>query len=133
MLFDFDLTVLPATPKASPAEQLVTLTRGKITRIGVFFPPGPATLVHCVVRHNLHQLTPANYDGDLNYDDITVYTELDYELVDPPYELRLLGWSPTAVYQHVITFSFHLQPITGDNWDDFNRLLFELNDNRQGR
>lgn len=127
MLFDFDLIVPAGTQQDSPAEQLVTLTRGKIVRIGVFFPPGPATLVHCVVRHNLHQLTPANYDGDLNYDDITVTTELEYDLVDPPYELRLIGWSPTAVYQHVITFSFQLQPITGENWSDFNRLLFELN------
>lgn len=125
MLFDFDLVVPAGTSPLQPYEQRVLLSRGRITQIRVFFPPGPATLVHVVVRHNLHQLIPANYDGTLNYDDIIVPVEMAYDLVDPPYEVRLIGWSPEAVYDHRITFAFDLQPITGENWDDFNRLLFQ--------
>ena len=133
MLFDYDLLVPKATPASDPAEALATLTRGKLRRIRVFFPPGPATTVHVAVRHNLHQLVPANYDGTLNYDDISIVTELDYDLIDPPYQLRMIGWSPDAIYQHRITFGFDLEPVTGDNWDDFNRLLFTLNNDRQRR
>ena len=128
MLFDFDLIIPPLTPVNSPIETLAKLTRGRIKRIYIFFPPGPATLVHVVARHNLHQLVPANFDGTLNYDDTTIITELDYELVDSPYEIRMLGWSPQAVYQHTITFSFDVFPIEGDTWDNFNRQLFLLND-----
>ena len=134
MLFDFDLIIPAATPANQPVEALATLTRGKINRINVFFPPGPATLVHVVARHNLHQLVPANYDGTLNYDDTTIVSELDYNIVDAPYQIRMIGWSPTAVYQHTITFSFNLVPIDNDTWDDFNKLLFSLNiENRSRR
>lgn len=127
MLFDFDLIVPPATSILSPAEMRVQLTRGTIKRIRVFFPPGPASLVHVVVRHNLHQLIPANYDATLNYDDILVDTSASYDLIDPPYELRLLGWSPEAIYEHKISISFDLEPLQNDNWDSFNRQLFDLN------
>ena len=127
MLFDYDLIVPAATIATSPVETLATLTRGKLKRIRVFFPPGPATLVHVVCRHNLHQLVPANFDGTLNYDDISVITELDYDLVDVPYQVKMVGWSPSAVYQHTITFAFDLEPISGDDWASFNRSIFELN------
>lgn len=127
MLFDFDLVVPAATPANAPVEQLAKLTRGKLTQIRILFPPGPATLVHVVVRHNLHQLMPANPDGDSNFDDAIITSILDYDLVDSPYELRMIGWSPSAVYEHTITCQFNLEPITGDNWDDFNRVLFSLN------
>ena len=134
MLFDYDLIIPAATTQASPTEALATLTRGKLVRIGVFFPPGPATLVHVVCRHNLHQLIPANYDGTLNYDDIMIYTDLEYEMVDAPYTLRMVGWSPTAIYQHTITFLFDIVPVTGQSWDDFNRLVLELNaDSKRSR
>lgn len=134
MLFDFDLVVPAGTTADSPVEALATLTRGKINRIHVFFPPGPATLVHVVARHNLHQLVPANYDGTLNYDDTTIISEMEYDLVDAPYQIRMIGWSPTAVYSHTITFSFNLIPIKSDGWDEFNNLLFSLNvENRSRR
>jgi hypothetical protein len=133
MLFDFDLIIPAGTLANAPVEALATLTRGKLKRIRVFFPPGPATLVHVVCRHNLHQLLPANYDGTLNYDDISIITELDYDLVDAPYQLKMVGWSPTAVYQHTITFGFDLEPVTGDTWESFNRVLFALNNDIRQR
>ncbi len=126
MLFDFDLTIPAATPASNPVVTLAKLTRGKITQIGIKFPPGPATLAHVVVRHNLHQLMPANPEGSSNFDDMTIWATLDYDLVDHPYTLNMIGWSPTAVYDHTITCLFNLEPVKGDNWDDFTRAIFAL-------
>lgn len=126
MLFDFDLVIPAATPTNEPVITLAKLTRGKLTQIRVLFPPGPATLVHVVIRHNLHQLVPANPEGDVNFDDAIITSNLDYDLIDSPYELSMIGWSPSAVYEHTITCQFNLEPVTGDTWDDFNRLVFEL-------
>jgi hypothetical protein len=133
MLFDFDVLIPPATPASDPTITLATLTRGKLTQIRVLFPPGPATLVHVVIRHNLHQLMPANFDGSINFDDAVVTSTLDYELVDPPYEIKMIGWSPTAVYEHRITCQFNLEPIGGDSWDNFNRALFALDNDIRRR
>jgi hypothetical protein len=133
MLFDFDLTIPAGTPATAPIETLATLTRGKLTQIRVMFPPGPATLVHVVIRHNLHQLMPANFDGNINFDDVVVTSNLDYDLVDAPYEIKMIGWSPDAIYQHIITVQFNLEPVKGDNWDDFNRALFAITNDIQRR
>lgn len=127
MLFDFDIIVPAGTLQSDPQSTLCKLTRGKLTQIRMLFPPGPATLVHIVVRHNLFQLMPANPEGDINFDDAVIISNLDYELSDSPYELQITGWSPTAVYEHTITVQFNLEPLSGENWDAFNRVLFELN------
>lgn len=133
MLFDFDLIVPAATPAAEPIVTLARLTRGKLTQIRVLFPPGPATLVHVVIRHNLHQLMPANFEGDINFDDAIITSSLDYDLVDPPYEIKMIGWSDLAVYEHTITVQFNLEPISGDNWDSFNAALFAINEDIRRR
>lgn len=128
MLFDYDITIPAGTQPENPTERLVRLTRGKITQVRVMFPPGPATLVHVVIRHNLHQLVPANYEGSLNFDDTIVTSLMDYDLLDSPYEIKLIGWSPFATYDHTITCQINLEPIEGDTWDKFNETLFTLND-----
>ena len=128
MLFDYELIIPPKTTADAPTESLARLTRGKITQIRVMFPPGPATLAHVVVRHNLHQLVPANFEGSLNFDDTVITSIMQYDLLDSPYELRMIGWSPLATYQHTITFQFNIEPITGDTWDNFNDMLFSLNE-----
>lgn len=132
MLFDFDIIIPAATPASAPIETLAKLTRGKLKQIRLLFPPGPATLVHVTVSHNLHQLLPANPEGDINFDDAVIVSNLDYDMVDPPYELIMSGWSPSAVYEHTITVQFDVVPVTGDTWEDFNRMLFDLN-NQPGR
>lgn len=133
MLFDFDLLIPAGTPANDPIVTLASLTRGKITSIRVLFPPGPATLVHVVIRHNLHQLVPANYDGDINFDDVVITSLMDYDLIDPPYEIKMIGWSPTAVFEHTITCQFDLQPISGDNWQTFNNQVFALSNDIRRR
>lgn len=119
MLFDFDLIVPNATPQSDPAELVVHLTRGIIRDIRIIFPPGPATLVHVQVLHNLFQLVPANPDGTLNYDDTKFNSPMEYVLDDSKYDIILRGWSPDAVYSHTINFQFDLGPLDTDNWNSF--------------
>lgn len=124
MLFDFDLTIPLATAKESPAILDVKLTLGTLTRIAVKFPPGPASLVHVVVKDRIHQIMPANSDGSLNYDNETVVSHLEYPITDPPYVLRLEGWSPNTLYNHIIRFQFDMVPSGGSNWRVFFNQLF---------
>jgi len=133
MLFDFSFIIPAHTLQSAPFEGLAGLTRGRLTQIIMLFPPGPATLVHMAVRHSLHQLMPANYDGDINFDDAIITSVLDYKLVDPPYEIRVLGWSEDAVYDHNITVQFNVEPNENEDWDAFNHTLFLLNNRTRDR
>jgi len=133
MLFDFNLIIPAGTLQTNPINTFAKLTRGKLTQIILLFPPGPATLVHVVIRHNLHQLMPANPEGSINFDDAVITSILDYDLVDSPYELSMIGWSPTATYEHKITCQFNLEPVRGDTWDDFVRVFFSTDSQIQRR
>jgi hypothetical protein len=126
MLFDYDLVVPAGTAQDAPAVGFAHLSSGTLTEIRVKFPPGPATLVHVVVKDGTFQLMPLNPDGTLNVDDIDVLSgQMDYPL-QSPYTLTMLGWSPDAVFDHTITFQFDVQPPKPDQWQQFvSDLLFQ--------
>lgn len=124
MLFDFDLVVPAHTLASAPVVAKARLAYGMLTEIRLMFPPGPATLVYVVVRDRLHQIMPANADGSINFDDAVVVSRLEYDILDSPFELDLIGWSPTAVYKHTITCQFEMQPRSSDTWRTFIDDLF---------
>lgn len=131
MLFDYDLTVPATTQKDNPAIQACLLTSGILHELRVKFPPGPATLVHVIVKDSLHQLLPTNPDGTLNLDDETVISSnLNYRL-SPPYELFIVGWSPYAVYDHVVTVQFDVLPDEPDPFTEFEKLLLGTSKKRK--
>lgn len=125
MLFDFDLTIPAGTLATAPVLAKAHLIAGTITEIRVKFPPGPATLVHVVIKDKSFQLMPINPEATLNVDDETVTDVLEYPLTEAPYDLDLMGWSPTAVFAHTITFQFQMAPLKHDQWSDFIEQLFE--------
>lgn len=119
MLFTRDLTIPAGTTRDAAASTELTLIAGTIRRIEAVFPPGPATRAHVIVRDSLFQLMPANPDEDINQDDVTVVSEMDYKM-QRPYTLIFDGWSPDAVYEHTITFNVDLAP---ESQDDLMKLL----------
>jgi len=128
MLLDFDLNVPAATPESSPVVADCQLTHGVLKQVRVYFPPGCATLVHVVVKDTLHQLVPANTDGDLNFDEALITASLDHELKTSPHKLQVYGWSPAAIYNHNITIQFELDPVKGMTQDEMMlKLLEEIN------
>jgi len=126
MLFDYDLLVPAGTQKTRAVVQPVRLLYGTLTEIRIVFPPGPATLVHVAVRDRLHQIMPANADGDINFDDAYIVSKMEYAITDPPFELLLVGWSPEAIYDHTITFQFDIVPAGDQSWGEMIAHLFEL-------
>jgi hypothetical protein len=125
MLFDYDIVVPAATPQTLPSVKVCKLTSGRLQEIRVKFPPGPATLVHIVIVEGLHQLLPVNPGGTLNIDDETVMSSnLNYRM-NSPFEVIIIGWSPSAVYDHTITCQFDVQPSKEEAFDVFSTELFE--------
>ncbi len=119
MIFDYTVSVPAGTPKLTPYSFECKLTKGTLTEVRVYFPPGPATLVHVTVNDGLVQLVPANPGGTLNFDDLMIASRLEYPVNKHPYALQVAAWSPEAVYPHEITVQFDMQPLERESWTDF--------------
>ena len=110
MRFAYDLTIPAGTTAADPATRGVHLVKGRLYHAEIAVPPGPADTVHAVVKDSLFQILPVNPDSSFSWDDYTHQVDLDYELPDLGHELTLVGWSPTAIFDHTITFRFDVAP-----------------------
>ena len=109
------LTVTAGSTIADPSETPIRLIGGKLTHIEIAFPPGPANYVHVVIMDRNLQIAPANPEGAFSWDDHTHGFSMNYKMVDPPYELTLVGWSPDAMYDHDITFRLDVDPTAEDD------------------
>jgi hypothetical protein len=75
------------------------------------------------VRDSLHQIVPANDGEDINQDNGTVSSVMEYEL-QKPYLLIFEGWSPGTRYDHTITFNIDVSPAGGETWQTLLSRLF---------
>ncbi len=126
MRFVYDFTVSAGTTKADPEEMAARMVKGRLFHVEIAYPPGPANLVRTVIKDALYQVVPANPDASLGWDDYTHKIDMDYELTDRAHELTLVGWSPSAVYDHTITFRFDVEPAEGDGERTIIERLAEL-------
>jgi len=110
MRFTYDLTIPAGTTAADPAMLDVRLVKGRLFHAEVAIPPGPADRVFVVVRDALFQILPVNPGSTFSWDDYTHAIDLDYDLPDLSHLLTLVGWAPTAVFPHTITFRFDVAP-----------------------
>ena len=95
MFYDYAITVKAKTKENDPEEAELELTKGIIHRVEVEFYPGPRRYVFIRILHGLHQVWPTNA--------YTIGFDEYYELKAAPYKLRVIGYSPDADYDHVVT------------------------------
>jgi hypothetical protein len=108
MFYEFTLTIPPNTPATAPTERTVDLTPGIISRVEVQFPAFCVGLVHVKVRRVLHQVWPANPDGDISAEAANITWVADYDLSEPPFQLTLQGYNLDDTFDHTITFRFEI-------------------------
>ena len=94
----------------SPKSTTLELTSGFLMGGFVYFPSGPAGLLHCIVRRGLHQILPANEGANYAIDDAVVPLHLNYMLDTRPYELEVLTWNDSETYSHTLTICVFLDP-----------------------
>ena len=110
MFWAWDITITAGTTEASPKTQTLKLSKGIITGIDAKFPAGCNGLVKVRLLRSEFQLVPLSGGEWVTGNDETVPTESYYELAETPAELKFLGCSPDAVYDHVITVRVTVQP-----------------------
>lgn len=103
MFYAWEITIPAGTTEAAPVEEILHLSKGVITSLNLYFPPGCHGLVKCRLFAYDHQLIPLNPGGWVIADGETVPTETYYELFEAPPQLKFKGCSPLASYDHVVT------------------------------
>ena len=110
MRFSFDFLIPANTLTADPERLDVKLMRGVLRHGEVAFPPGPANLVHVVLRDASFQIAPLNPEQSLHWDDQIFPFDMNYELTDVGHTLTLFGWSPGTTFEHTITVHLDVEP-----------------------
>ena len=110
MFWAWDITVTSGTTEASPKTQTLKLSKGVITGIDVKFPAGCHGRVKVRLLRSEFQLVPLSGGEWVTGDDEVVPTESYYELDETPAELKFVGCSPLATYNHTVTVRVAVQP-----------------------
>ena len=98
------------TAEASAKITTLKLTRGRLTGGFVFFPSGPAGVLHFQAKIGVHQLIPFNAGESYNMDACMVPIHIGIDLLQPPYEIQIITWNTSILYDHALTVGFYLTP-----------------------
>lgn len=97
------------TPESDPVKTVLRLTEGKVFGGWIYFPYGPAGVLHIRLFRGGGQIAPANQGASYNLDDAVVPLSLDIELDEPPYLLTAKTWNTSATYDHALSLALFLK------------------------
>ena len=113
MLFQASITIPKNKTMASPTTAMLGIAHGIITKFMVRPRPGHAGLAHLVILHHEHQIAPSTENQDIHGDSFPIDWEEYYEVYQPPYELKLVGWNDDDTYEHTFDVYVAVLPRRG--------------------
>jgi len=108
MIYEFSDTVPANTSKANRRKTVMKLTKGVITQVSWYWPPGTQRLGHATVERGINQIWPTNPEGTMTSDGELISFEEYYELKSKPYILNLYTWNEEDTYSHTFVLRFNL-------------------------
>lgn len=102
---------------SNPLTTQLTLTRGRLTAGFLYFPSGPAGLLHFYASIGVHQILPFNTGENFRLDDCVIPFTLGIDLIEPPFHVNFVTWNDSTLYAHVLTVCFSLEPIAKNKYD----------------
>jgi hypothetical protein len=97
------------TPQSLAVKTDLRLTEGFLRGGWIYFPPGPAGLLHVQLFREAIQIVPANRGGSLNLADVLAPIDLHLHLKYPPFLITVFTWNLSSLYDHVLTVYLNLQ------------------------
>jgi len=111
--------------EASPLVTRIKMTEGRLTGGFLYFPSGPAGVLHFQAKIGIHQILPITPGESYRLDDCIVPLHLHIGLLQAPYIVDCVTWNDSALYSHALTVCFQLSMQTEDLLpvSDLKRLL----------
>jgi len=110
LLFQKDITITAGKTEADPQEETLKIAAGIISQIEVQIPAGHRALAHLTIYHGSHQIAPSTENMDIHGNFFPVKWGEYYEMYQPPYELKLVGWNDDDTYPHTFTVYIAVLP-----------------------
>ncbi len=113
MFYEYPLIIPASTTQAAPVTSEIQIVKGVISYVEVVFPDGCNNLVHAHIIRGLHQVWPTPPAVSFSDNNFHIGFKEDFPITEPPFILKLTGWSNDDYYPHTIRFRFQLnmQPI----------------------
>ncbi|MBU2118761.1 MAG: hypothetical protein KJ954_14330 [Alphaproteobacteria bacterium] len=100
------------TTEAAPLITRLLLTEGRLVGGFLYFPYGPAGVLHFLARIKNQQILPYNAAENFRLDDCVVNFSLGIDLNEPPWVVDLVTWNDSTSLAHVLTVCFFLDQFT---------------------
>lgn len=104
MLYAYTVTCPAGTKAEAPYRVEIVLRRGVLVHAVIVIPPGHAGLTGLRIKHGLKQIIPFNEGTWIIGDDVTIRTDMYYELYEEENILTCECFNYDNVYDH----SFYL-------------------------
>ena len=110
MDFIYKITTPKAGTAGNPKTTIARLTRGRLTGGFLYFPAGPAGTLHFLAKRGVHQILPFNVGQSYALDDCVVPLNFALTLAEPPFQIDLITWNTSVLYEHTLTVAIFLDP-----------------------
>lgn len=102
MIFAFSITIPPRTYIEDEIYEELPLTKGKLSQVNVFFPPGCAGLVGVRFFRYAFQVLPANFPSWVISDAEDVELPCEVDISAEPYSITLGAYNEDDTYPHTL-------------------------------
>lgn len=102
MLYSLQLTVEPLIPITTPSSETLKVTKGKVNKITVLFPPGCCTLVGVWFEYHTVQILPWARNKQLFGAGNMLEFSLSIPIDTEPYEVIVYGYSEDDTFDHTV-------------------------------
>jgi len=100
MLYQVTVTVPPLPAKEKALEKVVSVEEEVVTRIAVYFPPGPCNLLKVALFYGAEQIWPHRRYEWLSGEDVLIEDALYFKCPERPCPLRILAYNEDDTYEH---------------------------------
>ena len=97
------------TPEKNPLLTTIQLTKGRIFGGWVYFPYGPAGVLHLQIFRGNEQIAPVNRGNSFNLDDAVIPLSIEFDLDEPPFLLTAKTWNTSTTYDHALNLAIFLK------------------------
>lgn len=110
------------TLESDPLVTTLKLTKGRLSGGFLYFPTGPAGLLHFRAKIGVHQIIPFNTGENYHLNGCVVPFHLEIDILQPPFYVDCVTWNDSTTYGHALTVCFFLDPLASPNKFDLTAL-----------